>query len=135
MKKNILMILIPVVLGIIAGCGEESSSAEEPTCAGLEPVIEFNKGPAVTPDSSKATIHFTTTGEVENVDIYPWMDIHGHGAAMKQSSLDKLETTSSEKYSFVLSDFYLTMPGDWQMKVELELDGADCQKSINFAVE
>ena len=103
-------------------------------CDGLNQLIEFTDGPNLTPDKSTVKVKYSSTNDdvmINIINVYPWMDAHGHGASMKKSFLD-ISTNKA-----VLTNFYLIMPGLWQIKSKVEVSLNDkkaktCLLSTDF---
>lgn len=100
------------------------STEEKSVCAHLGYNEKFTT-------TAEGKFMFHATGEkaalMENVNIYLWMPEMGHG-----STPPKVEFLGSEHY--LVSEAYFLMPGQWEVRADFTVEGAEHQIRIPIEI-
>jgi hypothetical protein len=122
----------------VVGHGDQKSAATCPLAfpsAGLCAAIHWDKQPTADEQAgaSAFTLHFwkkggSATGPYldpqATVAVQPWMPEHGHGIRPNP----QIHRRATGVYS--TDDFYFSMPGKWDIRVQLKSEGKVIEQAI-----
>lgn len=132
------------LLLLAVGCSKESHPAPAPqggaTNGGYTSEnnsfvvkLSFEQGPAVSSENiaqlDLATVDGKPFETLTDVEVKPWMAVHGHGAPMSKLKVTALSTTS-----FKVTGLYFTMSGPWQLIVTAIANGKKDSAKVSIEV-
>ncbi len=86
--------------------------------------------PPITGDNV-VTIHLTDDGEPvtgADIDVEPWMPGHGHGSPEHPEVIE-------DNGEYVVSNIVYSMPGHWELRVDVAVDDLTDEFVVDYEVE
>lgn len=123
----------PLLLGALAcgGKGDSGAAQPEPTpggpTAGLTEAgrwaLSYTAEPSPIPFNAPFSLRWSVEArgdapEATALWVEPWMPAHGHGGTTTP-------TSAPVEGGFLTTDLMLHMPGEWELQLRVEGDGAD----------